>query len=161
MQIRSVLAGHPDWTALGGGGDVGEAAGRRPAESAPPHGPALKKSAAAEIISRYDVHSISPLEFSEMVQKLYEAGAISQTELQQLAAIRHDLDAEGLKPEESVDLLGFYVQQIESLQRRMDPSDGPPKNHEQLGPMLRRLDWVEKLALIQATPDAIGLDEVA
>ena len=163
MQVSSILAGYPDPTALGKRGETGEAAASRPAETVQldAASAAGRAAALAEILSRYDVTDICPTEFSEMIQKLYEAGAISENELQQLAAIRLELDTEGVEADESIDLLEFYVDKIEKAQRRLEDSDDAPASRQQLGPMLRRLDWVQKFALIQSAPDAIGLDATA
>lgn len=163
MQVRSVSAGFPDPAALGKRGETGPvAAGTPPRAVEAQVGAGAGSSATlAHILAKYDVTEISPSEFSEMIQKLYEADAILEQELQQLAAIRHDLDTDGVEPDESINLLEYYSEKIEGLQRRFDTSDGPPASHEQLGPLLRRLDWIEKFALIQSAPDAVGLDAVA
>jgi hypothetical protein len=96
-----------------------------------------------------------------MIQRLFEAGTLSEQELQQLAAIRIDLDLEGVEADESIDLLEFYAQKIEKAQRRLSDADATAADRQQLGPLLLRLDWLEKFALIQTTPDVIGLDAVA
>ena len=114
----------------------------------------------AEILSRYDVTDISPTEFSQMIQKLFEAGTLSEKELQQLAAVRLDLDLEGVEADESIDLLEFYARKVKKAQRQLSDSDGP-SDREQLGPLLGRLDWLQKFALIQSAPDAIGLNALA
>lgn len=158
MQVSSVSAGYPDPTSLGKRGEAhppGAAAARTVEIQL---GSEVGPTAAAEILSKFDVTDISPGEFSEMIQKLYVAGVISDEELQQLTAVRHELDTDGIEPDESIDLLEYYARKIEKMQRRLDVSDGPPAAHQRLGPLLRRLDWIEKFALIQAAPDAIGLD---
>ena len=163
MQISNVLSGYPDPTALGKRGETAQTAGARGSQTVELRGSTAAESSAAlaEILSHYDVADISPAEFTEMIQKLYEAAAISDKELQQLAAIRHDLDTADIDPDESLDLLEFYAEKIEKLQRRLDESEGPSARRQQLGPLLRRLDWIEKFSLIQSAPDAIGLDAMA
>jgi hypothetical protein len=161
MQIHSVLAGYADLAAACRG-ETAEAGGRRASEAAAPQtpSPSPAMAAMAEILGRYDVSDISPTEFSEMIQKLFEAGALSQQELQQLAAVRLDLDAEGVESDESIDLLEFYAEKIRDLQRRLSDSDSAVSDRPQIAPLLERLDWLEKFALIQAAPDSIGLDAV-
>lgn len=163
MQIRNVSADHPDPTTLAKPGDTGEATGSRPPKAGELHAfSATRETAAlAEILSRYDVTDISPTEFSQMIQRLFGAGALSEKELQQLAAIRIDLDVDGVEADESVDLLEFYARKIKKLQSRLSDSDTPAADHQQLSPLLHRLDWLEKFALIQSAPEAIGLDAVA
>jgi len=162
MKINSISVGHVD---AAGRGKSGEAtAGRRgtAARIAEFDTANLGTKAAAlhKILRRYDVTDISPDEFSEMIQKLYESGAICEAELQQLAAIRLDLEAEDIEPDKSIDLLEFYVEKIDKIQHRFD-DEGAVAGRRQLGPMLRRLDWIEKLAMIQSSPDSIGLDTLA
>ena len=53
-------------------------------EGPPENGPAAAppNSLFRDILSRYDVHQISPREFSELVQKLLEGGEITQADAQ-------------------------------------------------------------------------------
>jgi hypothetical protein len=167
MQISNVLAGHPDPAALAKRGEGVEAAAGRPPKAGNPRvgtlpapSAAATTTAMAEILSHYDVKDISPAKFSEMIQKLFEAGTLSENDLQQLAAIRLDLDLDGVGTDESIDLLEFYSQKIKTVQQRLSDADTPAAG-QQLGPLLKRLDWLEKFALIQSAPDAVGLDAVA
>lgn len=162
MRISNVAAGYRDLAALTTPGETIETAGNQASKGLQPTGSPTTAAAVAMagILSDYDVTDISPTEFSEMIQKLFEAGGLTDKQFEQLAAIRLDLDLEGVEPDESIDLLEFYVDKVEKLQRRLSDSDGPGAARQQLGPMLRRLDWLEKFALIQSSPDAIGLDAV-
>jgi hypothetical protein len=163
MQISFVPLAQHDPLALGKRDEAGAPGAGSTPQTAPlvarPTGE--HQAAVVEILTRYDVTDISPAEFSEMIQKLYEAGAIAEDDVDQLARIRLDLEAAGLEPHDSLDLLEFYVERIQKLQRRLSESEGPGDGTEQLGPLLRRLDWIEKFALIQSAPDSIGLDAVA
>jgi len=163
MQISNVVAGHSDPATLAKQAETVGAVGGRPPKTAEIHAASAtaRTTAMAEILSRYDVTDISPAEFSKMIQRLFEAGTLSEQEVQQLAAIRMDLDVEGVKADESIDLLDFYAQKIQKLQRRLSDADTPGAGNQQLAPLLHRLDWLEKFALIQSTPDSIGLDAVA
>jgi len=163
MQINNVSTGYSDPAALGKQGETTEAAGtgRTRAGRLRSSASAESSAALADILSRHDVTDITPAQFSEMIRQLHEANAISEDELRQLAAIRHDLDAEDVDPDESIDLIEFYVDKIEKLQRRLDAFDEPFTGRRRLGPLLGRLDWIEKFSLIQAAPDAIGLDALA
>ena len=163
MQISNVSAGYSDPATIGKRRETNELSDTQPGESL-----RLKETSTAgasavlgEILGRYDVTDITPAEFTEMLQKLHEAGAITEKELQQLAVIRHDLDLEGMDPDKSIDLLEFYADKIEKTQRRLEDLDGPPAPHQQLGPLLTRLDWIEKFALVQSAPETIGLDTMA
>jgi hypothetical protein len=123
--------------------------------------PSGHTAAAARILSKYDVTDISPTEYSEMVQKLYQAGVVSEGEFQELAAVRVDLDAEDIEPDESVDLLEFYAALLRRARRKFAGADGAPQLSQHLQPLLRRLDWLEKFAVIQSAPDAAGLSRLA
>ncbi len=117
-----------------------------------------RAEALGDILSQYDVSDISPGEFSEMIQKLFNAGVLSDGELQQLAVVLLDLDLAGMDADESVDLLDFYSKKIDKIQRQIDLSDDGQPGENQLTPLLRRLDWIEKFSMIQANPDSIGLN---
>ncbi len=163
MQIPSVFAGYPDLAGLVKRGPTVEATGSQPAEAAQQQTLAATGGVAAmaEILSDYDVTDISPAEFSEMIQKLFEAGALSEDQLRELATVRMDLDLEDVEADESIDLLEFYVEKIKSAQHRLSDSDATAAERQQLAPLLGRLDWLEKFALIQSAPDAVGLDTLA
>ncbi|OHB66941.1 MAG: hypothetical protein A2V70_08585 [Planctomycetes bacterium RBG_13_63_9] len=163
MQVSNITANHRDLTGFTKSGQptAGPAGGKIETLGSRVGSAGRSTEALAEIVSKYDVTEISPSEFTEMIQELYEAGAISEDELQQLTAIRHDLETAAVAPDESIDLLEFYTEQIERVQRRTDDSDGPPGEHEQVGPLLRRLDWIEKFALVQSAPETVGLDVMA
>jgi len=159
MQIANITAGYPDPTTVGKRGEAIEALAGRALKAAEGRTPSTAggSSAAAAILARYDVTRISPTEFSEMVQKLRQAGAISDSEFQELAAIRLDLESAGVKPDESVNLMDFYARKVKELQGKIENANDPAAR-QQLGPVLRRLDWVQKFATIQSNPGALGLD---
>ena len=160
MQIRNLSAGHPDPAGLAKQAETGEITGGPQPKAGQPHaaGATAETNAMAEILSRYDVTDISPAEFSRMIQKLFEAGAISDKELQQLAAVRLDMDLRDMEADESIDLLEFYARKITKAQRQLSDSDAPEADRQQLAPLLHRLDWLEKFALIQSAPHPIGLN---
>jgi hypothetical protein len=129
-------------------------------------GPAGAKPRLREIVGQYDVTNISPREFSEMIRRLHEAGALTDEELQDVSMIRVDLDLERIDPDESLSLVEFYVDKLRELRRSLD--DGadadaslPAGERSQLAAVQRRLQWVEKLAAIQAGADRAGLDALA
>ena len=163
MQISNVSAGYSDPATVSRRGDTGDVDKNQtpPAVELKDAATAVPSVLAGEILSRYDVTDITPMDFSSMVQNLFEIGAITTDELQQLAVVGHDLDIEGIEPDESINLIEFYVDRIEKIQREREGADGPPLPHQQLASLLGRLDWIEKFALIQSAPDAIGLDTVA
>ena len=163
MQISQILSGLSDLTSAGKKADAaaGPTGPKPPIGAGADRGTFQPTAAAAEVLARHDVTDITPLDFSKMIQDLYDAGAISQEELQQLTAIRHDLETAGYDPDESVDLLEFYAEQIEDAQRALKDGDAPAGLRAQVAPLLSRIDWIEKFALIQAAPEAAGLNTLA
>ena len=124
---------------------------------------AASQTAFQEILGLYDVKDISPRDFSEMIQKLYEAGALTDQELQELSLVRMDLDLEGVDPDESLDLVEFYFDKLRELQGGREDlagSDGSASaDRSALAASIQlRLDWLAKAATIQSGPDAIHLD---
>jgi hypothetical protein len=162
MQISNVLAGWADPAAVAKRNDPFEAAGTRAAKAAETGSAATPSNRAAlgQILGKYDVRRITPTEFAEMIQKLQKSGAITEGEFQELAAIRLDLESAQLKVNEPVNLMEFYAQKIKDAQRQSENADAP-STRQQLKPLLRRLDWIEKFSVIQANPGAAGVDAVA
>lgn len=157
MQIQNILSGYTDPTTKRPAEHLDAVAGRVAGETGKAEpGPSLSTSGAARhVLEKYDVTEITPKQLSEMVQRLFEAGVITQQEFDQLAAIRLDLDTAGIDSDESVDLLQFYRDKIDEVHRQSEQAAATPD-------VLRnRLDWIEKFALVQASPGAFGLDAVA
>ncbi len=162
MQVGNVTAGSEFSSTLANPADPALAAKRRGG-----NGVGLKpnentdSAVAAEILARYDVTDITPREFSEMVQKLYDEGVLSQQELQQLTTVRHDLDLEGVDADESIDLHDFYTRLVHRAGREMENHDDGTIDRPRVSPMQHRLNWIEKFALIQAAPESLGLNALA
>ena len=119
-----------------------------------------------EIAAEYDVTNISPREFSQMIGKLHEAGALSDREFQDLSQIRIDLDLQGVDPDETLNLVDFYLSKLQELHPSPDDSAGAGGSVAagqlpQAVSVERRLAWLEKFAAIQAGPDRAGLDALA
>lgn len=106
------------------------------------------------VVSQYDITDISPRDFSEMLRELRDSGAITESEYGDLAQIRLDMDAEGLDPDDSLNLLDFYETAVNRA-RQDEDSEETPVNFEA---MERRLDWLQKVAILEETPDAAGIN---
>ncbi len=142
-----------------------EAAPAKPAETpaAQPAPVARNTAALREVLAQYDVTDISPRQFSEMIQKLYLAGALSSEEFQELSLVRMDLDLDGVGPNESLDLVDYYADKLGELRRgaqqmQQAAASVPAGRLPPLADVGRRLGWLEKFALIQSSPEAAGLD---
>ncbi|MEJ5341962.1 MAG: hypothetical protein WHT09_10365 [Thermogutta sp.] len=119
------------------------------------------------ILESYDVTHITPRQFSEMLEKMRDAGLVTDAEFHELAKIRVDLSEAGVEPDEAVDLLSFYRQRLRRLELWGD------ENPDGTLPALRtawekRLQWLEKVATarqntaagLPAASPAINLDEI-
>jgi hypothetical protein len=162
MQISNVSTGYPDLATLGKRNESSETASR-PGKL----GQMLaalsggSKSTAAEIVAKYDVAKITPTEFSTMVQKLRQSGALSDSDFQELSGVRLDLDTAGIQPDEKINLREFYADKVKDGQQKAADPEQQAAAQQSMGPVLRRYQWVEKFALMQANPDGVGVDAVA
>ncbi|MBI3461806.1 MAG: hypothetical protein HY000_01930 [Planctomycetes bacterium] len=118
-----------------------------------------------EILSRYDVHHISPREFSELVQKLFDAGEITQAEVQELSLLRLELDKRHADADQPLDLVRFLQDQLRqqedeiNRQNRHHPEQ-PIDRDAALRLTRRQLEWMEKFASVQAGRFSGALDQV-
>lgn len=99
-----------------------------------------------KIASQYDMTNISPREFSEMLDRLKESGALSEKDFQDLAAIRMELDKEGVQADESLDLLAHFQNRLDHLHGQ-SPGTIPEQD---LSAARRQADWLHRLAEIHA-----------
>ncbi len=160
MQISNVISGLADPTTWGKKSETAlntGASATKLIDSQVQASPAAQK-ASVEILRQYDVTNITPEAFSQLVQKLYKAGAISEKDFQELSAVRADLEKAGVESNESVNMLEFYSDKLGKAQKNLGSTLDEAARQQSLGPDLRRLDWMQKFAMIQANPDAAGLD---
>jgi hypothetical protein len=160
MQISNVIPGLADPTTWGKKSETGFNAGANAVKSIESQGQASQaaQKASVDILRHYDVTHITPEEFSQMVQKLYKAGTISEKDFQELSIVRGDLENAGVEPDESINILEFYSDKLSKAQKNLGSNLDEAARQQRLGPDLRRLDWMQKFAMIQANPDAVGLD---
>ena len=69
------------------------------------------------------------------------------------------LDALGVDSNEKVNLVDFYAEKLRKSRKQTDGDQA--ELQKQLAPLLRRRDWIDKFAVIQANPDSAGLNAVA
>ena len=157
MQIQSVLSGYTDPTTKRQTELIDAVTGRMVGEGGKSEASASLSvtDTARDILDNYDVTEITPSQFTEMIQRLFDAGAITQQEFEQLATIRLDMDSAGIDPNESVDLLQFYRDKVDQAQRQNSAAEGVP------AALIQRLDWIEKFAMIQGDSDSLGIDTFA
>jgi hypothetical protein len=162
MQVSNVLSGFTDTTKLGGKKpDAAETLLKvlKPSDAASQPS-AASRAAMNEIMKRYDVTNITPEDFSKMITKLHDAGAISDQDFQELSTIRTELESQGIEPDQSVNLVELYGDRVRKAeQQSADQLD--VASQQKLAPAMRKLDWLQKFALIHSNPDAAGLDIAA
>ena len=137
---------------------LAETAAAEPSSS--PTSPAFR-----QILSQYDISSITPRQFSEMLQKLRQSGTISDQQYQNLSQIRTDLDSSGIQPDQEVDLVKFYSQKLNMAQgaavaAQTKTGSLPAGQSQSLSTMQQRLDWLRKVSTIQSDP-AAGINALA
>ena len=159
MQIAGLPPGYADSSAIARRGEPGHAAGGQT------EGKTLQAAAGtnaameilAKIVSRYDLREITPRDFSEMLRRLRDSGALSETEYRDLVQIRVDLDASNIDADQSIDLMKFYRQMPEKLKRQGDWRENSAEAAGILDAFKRRLAWLEKVAVLQESPESAGI----
>lgn len=76
---------------------------------------ASRSSSLQELASHHDLRNISPSAFSNLVRQLHQAGLINDRQLQDLAAVRLELDLAELPPEKPIDLIAFLENKLQRL----------------------------------------------
>lgn len=152
MQITGLTAGYGDSATVGRRNDLlSPTAGKQTAQNAKAaDGPNAMMDLLTGVVSQYDLTDITPRDFSEMLRELRDAGALTESEYGELAQIRLDMDAENLDADDSINLLDFYRKAVD----RARGDEGPAG----IAPMERRFDWLEKVAILQESPEAAGLN---
>ncbi len=155
MQISGLSAGYADSGAVARRSELMASLGGKAHEQAPQSAASANgtMSLVAGVVSQYDLTDITPRDFSQMLVELRDAGAITDAEYGDLAQIRLDMDAEGLDPDESLDLLEFYRKAIDRAQQGNGAGESPL-----LDAMQRRKEWLEKVAILQESPEAAGMN---
>lgn len=126
-------------------------------------------SACRQILANYDVSSISPREFSQLLNELHVSGAINDNELQQLSAIRFELDKAELDPDEKLDLVQLFSERLkQQVQSTKDAALGreeselsPESQKEAIALTQRRLEWLQKFATLHAEGEDAAVDAFA
>jgi hypothetical protein len=149
VELASIPGAKQLASLVGFGGD-GTAVVDRPAVV---HSPALAgpggatDAALRKIAAQYDVTSISPAEFSELIDRLQTAGAITEGEFHDLVGIRLELDKQGVPPDETLDLVELLRTRLKRLTH--EGAANPAGNGDAADVARRQLEWAQKLALIR------------
>lgn len=165
MKINSLFSGYSDPTSLTKLLDPASSSSGKTAES-PSGSPATVQPSAdviRGIVSRYDLTNMTPQQLSEMLQALHTAGALNDQQLKDLSAIRTDLDLKGVKSDEPVNLLDYVNKRLADLQKNLEDAEGSPDQAPQadsLETVSRWMAWLQKIATVQASPEAAGVNAV-
>jgi hypothetical protein len=119
------------------------------------------RKALAAVLKKYDVTQITPEVFSRMLKELAQTGALSDKELQELSAVRLDLENAHIESDETVNLVEFYNNKIRDTQKESDFSSSSTSQQQLLAPLVSRLGWMEKFQTIHCHPEAVGMDLAA
>jgi hypothetical protein len=166
MQINTLSSRYLGLPTVRQGNEAVESAQSTLAETATAEAnSAAASSTFRQILSQYDVSSITPRQFSEMLQKLHQSGTISDQQYQNLSQIRTELDASGVQSDQEVDLVKFYSQKLNAAQNTAaatqaktgSSSNGSPPT---MSTNQQRLDWLRKVSTIQNDP-AAGINSLA
>jgi hypothetical protein len=163
MQISNVLSGFTDATKLGDK-KAAAAAGAmtkilKPGDAASQPSD-VARAAMRDIMKRYDVTDITPEDYTRMITKLHDANAISDQEFQELSSIRTELESQGVAADQTVNLVQLYGDGVRKAQQQAG-NQLDAASRQKLAPSMRKLDWLQKFALIHANPDAAGIDLAA
>ena len=133
MQVPNVLSGLTDAVGMTQRNDPTATAASSSSTAATANSATTDASAAAlrQVLAQYDVTDISPNDYSKMIQTLYDKGAISKTDMQSLIQVRAALDSSGADPDQSINLVDFYQQQVASAQRNATSA----ATQQQISPM--------------------------
>lgn len=163
MQISNVLGGVTDaakWTGAKAETAAGSALSVLKPGDAASQPSATARTAMNDIMKQYDVTKITPEDFSKMITQLHDANAISNQDFQELSSIRADLENQGVPSSQPVNLVQLYGDQLKQVQQQMgDTPDA--ESLQKLAPVMRKLDWMQKFALLHSNPDAAGIDVAA
>ena len=117
-----------------------------------------------QIVSHYDMRSISPREFSEMAQQLFDAGAISEDQFNELAAVRLELDRGMHEPDAPLDLIEVLEDKLRSQQKQQEQlaaageKNRLPAAGQAMKVTLRQLDWLRKFEIVGSGAYGEGVD---
>jgi hypothetical protein len=158
MQISNVLNSFTDTLSLGKKSDTAASATAKATGAVDSvAGTSASRKALGEILKKYDVTNITPNAFSQMLKELSQTGALSEKDMQDLAAVRLDLQSDQIDPDEPVNLVDFYNKKIGDAQKQNEGNS----SQQVLTPLVSRLGWMEKFSTIHSNPDLVGMDLAA
>lgn len=102
-----------------------------------------------QILAEFDVRNISPRQFSQLIGELQATGELEPGDVQELQAMRVQLDADGAAPDEPIDLLSWIRRRLAQADRAgaAEPSVSETTQDltKKLGALHKQAGWVERL----------------
>jgi len=166
MQIKNILSRLSGSAPVGQNRDAAEAGARKAIESSglSPASTSPSANKLRDILAAYDVTSITPKAFSEMLQKLQQSAALPEKDLQELSQIRTDMERDGISPDQRVNLLDVYTKKIQAAIQDSDELEqklGTAGAQDFTSSLRRRLEWVQKFAAIHTSPEGTTINALA
>lgn len=122
-------------------------------------------NAMRNVLAQYDVREITPRTFAEMLQKLKQAGVLSESDFKDLSVIRLELEKDGVGADDKVDLLDFCARKMKDFQKELqqlkEKTGATPPADTADSALRRRLEWMQKFAAVHENPMAVGLEAEA
>lgn len=119
-------------------------------------GSGASSAAFRQVVSQYNIHEISPSQFSAMIQQLSSAGAISASDQQALTQMRSVMDASGASPDEPLDLVQFFQSNAKTAASSSGSNSSPANTAAANSTAQQQLAWAQKLAAIQSSSASSG-----
>jgi len=163
LLVKSILSTAAQLARLGrGGGASGPAQKSSPTPTGASSPGSTPSDAMRQILADYDVADISPRALSEMLQKLRQAGALSEKDFQDLSSIRLDLDSESSGPDQRLNLVELYGKKLAAIRQQQDTSQtAVAARGASEATLQRQLGWLQKFAQIRAGTSPLGFDTLA
>ncbi len=163
LLVKNILSTAAQLARLGRGGGAAEPAQKSPLALTGPSSPGSTPSdAMRQILADYDVADISPRALSEMLQKLRQAGALSEKDFQELASVRLDLDSENPAPDQRLNLVELYGKKLAAFRQQQGAIQvAAPARGASEATLQRQVGWLQKFAQIHAGTSPFGFDTLA
>lgn len=114
-----------------------------------------------KVLADYDVTNISPKAFSEMLQKLRQAGALSEKDYQELASLTADLEQDGATSDQAVNVVSLCSKKLAAAQAKLSSGQAAAAQQATVASLQRQSDWLQKFAQLHAGQSDFGFNTVA
>ncbi len=104
-----------------------------------------------ELLARYDLRRITPRRFGELVQELQRRGMLSPEEYQLLAGLRLELEQQGYRTDQPLDLLRYLEDRLRKAQQeQLLPGKYPAEQEAAVQAIQQRLLWAQRFEQLRA-----------